>query len=363
VRQSDPIERVGTIAVAGGGIIGASIAWRLAQRGWRVTLFDKSSIGGEASWAAAGMLSPGGEIERPSDLAFLATESRRLYSGFVCELEKASGLAIDYQECGALDVAYSQPEWDVLQARAVRQAVAGIRSKQVPVDDVSVFWPRVRREGLVGAFFYPDDAIVNTRDEMVALAAACQTSGVSIRQNCPVYNAQISDKEATLESGRGIETFEAVVIAAGAWSNAIVVEGAPALPSAEPVKGHLIGYQQPQQTCHTVVRHGHGYLLQRASGLLICGASVEHVGFDREIRPEVVASLTEQAGFVFPHLRETTPSEIWTGFRPGSEALRIGSWHSRRLYLAYGHYRNGILLAPLTADRIASEINANLRKR
>ena len=86
--QPDPIERVGTIAVAGGGVIGTSIAWRLAQRGWRVTLFDKSSIGGEASWAAAGMLSPGGEIERPSDLAFLATESRRLYSGFVSELEK-----------------------------------------------------------------------------------------------------------------------------------------------------------------------------------------------------------------------------------------------------------------------------------
>jgi glycine oxidase len=362
VSQTSPVERPGTVAVAGGGIIGTSIAWRLAQRGWRVTLFDKGSIGGEASWAAAGMLSPGGEVEGPSDLAFLATESRRLYFGFVGELEKASGLAIDYQECGALDLAYSQPEWEALQARAVRQAAIGIRSKQVPPDDVFTFWPRVRREGLVGAFFYPDDGIVNTREEMVALAAACQRSGVSIRQNCPVYKAEISDKEARVESCRGIEAFDVIVIAAGAWSNAIVVEGPPALPSAEPIKGHLIGYQQPEQTCHTVVRHGHGYLLQRASGLLICGASVEHVGFDREIRPEIVGSLTEEAGFVFPHLRETAPSEIWAGFRPGSEALRIGSWHSRRLYLAYGHYRNGILLAPLTADRIANEISANLRK-
>ncbi|MGI9072513.1 MAG: glycine oxidase ThiO [Bryobacteraceae bacterium] len=361
--HASPIERLGTIGVVGGGIIGTSIAWRLAQRGWRVTLFDKGSIGGEASWAAAGMLSPGGEIEGPSDLAFLATESRRLCSGFIGELEKVSGLSIDYQECGALDLAYSQPEWEVLQARAVRQAASGIRSNQVPAEDVSTFWPRVRREGLVGAFFYPDDAIVNTREEMVALAAACQRSGVSVRQNCPVYKTQISDKEATLESCRGTEAFEAIVIAAGAWSNAIVLEGTAALPSAEPVKGHLIGYQQPEQTCHTVVRHGHGYLLQRASGLLICGASVERVGFDREIRPEVVASLTAQAGFMLPHLRETAPSEVWIGFRPGSEALRIGSWHSRRLYLAYGHYRNGILLAPLTADRIASELTANLRKQ
>jgi glycine oxidase len=363
VSQANATDRLGTVAVAGGGIIGTSIAWRLAQRGWRVTLFDKGSIGGEASWAAAGMLSPGGEIEGPSDLATLASESRRLYSGFIGELEKASGLAIDYQECGALDVAYSRHEWEVLQARVVRQAATGIRSKQVPVGDVSTFWPRVRREGLVGAFFYPDDAMVNTREEMVALAAACRRSGVSVRQNCPVYKAEISEEEGKLESSKGIETFEAVVIAAGAWSNAIVVDGPPALPSAEPVKGHLVGYQQPEQTCHTLVRHGHGYLLQRASGLLICGASVEHVGFDREVRPEVVASLTEQAGFVFPHLSETAPSEVWTGFRPGSEALRIGSWHSRRLYLAYGHYRNGILLAPLTADRIASEITANLRKQ
>ncbi len=153
------------------------------------------------------------------------------------------------------------------------------------------------------------------------------------------------------------------MIAAGAWSNAIAVEGVPALPSAEPVKGHLIGYQQPEQTCHTVVRHGHGYLLQRANGLLICGTSVEHVGFDREIKPDVVASLAAQAAFVFPHLRDVAPSEVWTGFRPSSDALHMGRWHSDHLYLAYGHYRNGILLAPLTAERIASEITANLRKQ
>jgi glycine oxidase len=349
-----------SIAVAGGGIIGASIAWRLAQRGWRVTLFDKGLIGSEASWAGAGMLSLGGEIEGPSDLASLATESRRLYSGYISELEKASGLAVDYQECGALDLAYSQPEWESLQARVARQAETGIRSKQVAPHDVASFWPRIRTDGITGASFYPDDAFVNAPEVMVALAAACQRAGVSILQNCPVHTVEISEREATVESGRGKETFEAALIAAGAWSSAIEIKGVPPLPSTEPVKGHLIGYQQPAGTCHTIVRHGHTYLLQRASGLLICGASVEHVGFDREIRPEVVASLVRQAGFIFPHLRETAPSEVWTGLRPGSEALRIGSWHSNRLYLAYGHYRNGILLAPLTAERIANEITANL---
>ncbi len=141
------------------------------------------------------MLSLGGEIEGPSELASLATESRRLYSGFIAELEKASGLAIDYQECGALDLAYSEAEWETLRARVARQSATGIGSKQVPLHDMSVFWPQVRADGLVGAFFYPDDAIVNSREVMVALAAACQRSGVSILQNCPVYRAQISGYE------------------------------------------------------------------------------------------------------------------------------------------------------------------------
>jgi len=351
------------VAVIGGGIIGASVAWRLAQRNWRVTLFDKGSLGGEASWAAAGMLSPGGEIEAPSDFASLATESRRLYSAFISELEEVSGLAIDYQECGALDLAYSRLEWEALEARAARQAEIGIPSKQVAPHRVAMFWPRIRTEGLVGAFFYPDDATVNAREVMVALGAACRKTGVSILQDCPVQTIQISDKEATIKSGPREESFEAAVIAAGAWSNAIAVKGVPALPPAEPVKGHLIGYQQPEQSCHTVVRHGQGYLLQRANGLLICGASIEHVGFDREIRPEMVTWLAEQAQFVFPHLRGTAPSDVWTGLRPGSDALHVGSWHSNRLYLAYGHYRNGILLAPLTADRIASEITASLQRQ
>src|SRR5205085_7335466 len=153
----------------------------------------------------------------PSDLASLATESRRLYSGFISELEKASGLAVDYQECGALDLAYSQREWETLQTRAVRQAETGMQSKQVSTKDVAVFWPRVRTEGLVGAVFYPDDAFVNAPEVMVALAAVCQRTGVSIFQNCAVNAVRISDTEVMVKSERGAETFEAAVIAAGAW--------------------------------------------------------------------------------------------------------------------------------------------------
>lgn len=352
-----------SIAIVGAGIIGMSIAWRLTQAGFEVSVFDKGPIGREASWAGAGMLSPGGEIERPSPLAALAVESRRLYCEFVRELEKASGLEIDYQECGALDLAYSPEEVDDLEARAAAQAAAGISSKPLTPQNVAAFWPRVRTEGVRAARFYPDDAIVNPRDVLAALELACRRAGVIIRPHSRVDRIDISKDAADVQSAGATPAYQAVIVAAGAWSDSIDVTGVPPLPVSEPIKGHLIGYQQPAQTCNTIVRHGRSYLLQRANGLLIAGASVERAGFDRKIEPDIVGLLAAQACYIFPHLNETLPSEVWTGFRPGSDELHIGAWHSPRLYLAYGHYRNGILLAPATAQRLCAALTANLRTR
>jgi glycine oxidase len=173
----------------------------------------------------------------------------------------------------------------------------------------------------------------------------------------------VERQHVELRTDCGEYKFRTAVIAAGAWSGAIAVEGTPALPASKPIKGHLIGYQQPEQTCSTIVRRAHTYLLQRANGLLIAGASVEDVGFDPDIRPDIGGSLAREAAFLLPHLGETSPSEIWVGFRPAADHVHIGAWHSPQLYLAYGHYRNGILLAPLTAQRLADEITANLQKQ
>ena len=345
-----------SIAIIGGGIIGISIAWRLAQKGFRVTVLEQNTIGGEASWAGAGMLAPGGEIDGPSPLASLAIESRRLYGSFVRELEDASGFAIDYQECGGLDLAYAPEEWEELQARAGRQSALGIESKPLTPKQVTTFWPRIRPEKLVGARFYSGDAIVNPREVVLALAAACRKHGVEVRQNCAARTIAIHNDAVEIQTSRNHFTFSAAVLAAGAWSSSISLTGVPAQPLAEPIKGHIIGYHQPDQTCNTILRHGHTYLLQRASGLLIAGASVEHAGFDRQIDPRRVATLAAEAASLLPHLSETEPTETWIGFRPGSDSLHIGPWNSDRLYLAYGHFRNGILLAPVTANRIASAL-------
>ena len=309
------------------------------------------------------MLSPGGEIEGPSPLSSLAIESRELYREFVRELEGVSGRDIDYQECGALDLAYSDEELEVLEARAVAQSVLGIASKPLPPKDVATFWPHVRRDELVGARFYPGDALVNPREVIAALEVACSHASVSIRPHCPVLRVDVSGPVPRVVSKDAVRTCQAVIIAAGAWSDSIELEGVAPVPASEPVKGHLIAYGQPEQTCNTMVRHGHAYVLQRANGLLIAGTTVERVGFDREILPGVVSDLARQASYVFPHLLETSPTEAWIGFRPASNGLQIGSWHSPALHLAYGHYRNGILLAPGTARLLVAEINANLRTR
>ncbi|MGH9652050.1 MAG: glycine oxidase ThiO [Bryobacteraceae bacterium] len=340
------------VAVIGAGIVGMSTAWRLAQRGFRVTVFDRAFIGGEASWAGAGMLAPGGEIESASLLSDLCLESRRLYPEFVHELERESSLAIDYQECGGVDLAYSDAAAEALAARAARQERLGILSKPLIPAQVTAFWPRLNTVELAGARFYPGDAIVNPRDIMAALAAVCRKLGVILLEHSAAEQVEISSASASVNG----HAFDVVILAAGAWSSAIPLAGVPPVPASEPVKGHLIGYRQPEQTCGTIVRHGHIYMLQRANGLLIAGASVEHVGFERALNPEIASWLAREAGFLFPHLRETTLSEAWAGFRPASDDLHIGPWHSNRLFLAYGHYRNGILLAPATAERLTSQM-------
>ena len=349
------------IAVVGGGLIGLAVAWRLAQRGWDVTLFEKSTLANEASWAGAGMLAPGGEIAGPSEMATLAIQSRALYTSFVSELETASGLTIDYQECGALDIAYSDREWSLLEARAQVQSSLAITHRKLQPIQILTFWPRVRKEDLVGGIFYPGDGIVNPRELTSALSVACNRVGVVSKERCAVVTVGISEGGALVQTQQDRYRFAAAVISAGSWSSLLPVTGVPPMPQVGPIKGHLIGYDQPEQTCNTIVRHGHMYFLQRANGLLIAGASVERAGFDREIKPGVVADLVAKAGFVFPHLAETTPSQTWTGLRPESDRLQLGPWHSPYLYLAYGHYRNGILLAPVTAERIAAAVNANLR--
>ena len=339
--------------VVGAGIIGLSSAWRLAQNRIAVTLFDARETGAEASWAGAGMLAPGGEFDGDSPLTQMAMRSLAQYPDFVAELREISEIDIDFRRCGALDAAFTESDAEALTRRAVRQADIGIPSESAT------------HPGAVAARFYPDDALVNPRDLTRALRIACLRAGVQIREHEPVT--------AIVGNGQGVRTqkgeyaAEAVLIATGAWSAQLL-----STAKTKPVRGHLIAYnhldQNPDQhrdnsppaRLDSILRNGPTYLVPRR-GQIVAGSSTEHAGFDRTLDPAVIADIQTRAALLLPSLAGFTPDETWLGFRPGIEGgiPSIGRLPGTAIWTAFGHYRNGILLAPETARSIAARVTAD----
>ncbi|MBZ5578828.1 MAG: FAD-binding oxidoreductase [Acidobacteriia bacterium] len=344
--------------IAGAGIIGSSIAWRLAQQGLRVLLVDAGRMGAEASSAGAGMLAPGGEIDERLPWNDLALESLHLYPAFVAELEEESGCRIDFQRLGAIELALSGTEWTELEARGQRQAAFGIPSCPLTRSELRQHAPLARQD-VAGALFYPQDAVVDPRDMMTALRAACLAHGVEIREGVRVTAIRPHAGAVRMETAAAVFEAPAAVIAAGAWSSQIAVEG-QTLPRAFPVRGHLIGYPLAPHSLGPLLRRGHTYLLQRNSGFTVAGTSSEQVGFDRTLDPAILADIHARASELLPAVTGLLASQRWVGFRPAVDGrLALGRAANTAVWLAYGHYRNGILMAPGTAQRVAQGIIAS----
>ena len=220
---------------------------------------------------------------------------------------------------------------------------------------MEAFSPHTGSNGLAGALFYPGDGVVSPRDLMKALRKACGVEHVEIRENNSVEQVRVSGGSAVI----GGEQFSQAVIAAGAWSGSLQVEGAEPLPATEPVRGHVLGFDLQLGACPTIIRRGHTYVFQRGSGLVVAGASMEQVGFDRTVDRAVVSELCRNVTRIMPLLGRLEPLDVWIGFRPRSSHIQLGRWRQTPLFLAYGHYRNGILLAPATARLLCDEILAD----
>jgi glycine oxidase len=339
--------------VIGAGIVGSTIAWRLRQRGASVVLLDAGRLGGEATWAAAGMLAPGGEICERSIWLDLALDGLRLYPEYVAELEEASGYSIDYQRKGAVEVALTDDELATLETRASAQGRLGIPSEPVNPADFGVSGPEV-----LGGRFFPNDALVNPREIVRALRVVCAPM---VWEGVRASRIESSGNGVRVETSAGQLDAPHAVLAAGAWSSSIEirVDGQSWKgPEAYPVRGHLFSCELPTGMLNPIVRHGHTYLVQRQSGLALVGATSEEVGFDRTVDAETVEHLRDEAARLIPAYRRAEIVERWTGFRPATRDAvpAIGRAGDSRLWLAYGHYRNGILMAPPTAARIVERI-------
>jgi glycine oxidase len=357
-------EHTHTVAVIGAGIIGATIAWRLAQRGIDVELFDAGDFAGEASTAGAGMLAPGGEITSLAPWASDTVASRQLYPSFVQELAEASGRAIDLRECGAVDVAMDDEEWAKLLQRKAVLAQLGVATEEISAGQARKLAP-VLASGDFRALWCPGDGVVSALDIKEALACLLPLMGVRIREHCPVAACTWVGSGFRLRAPDGASLGHArtAVIAAGAWATSFEwprdhSEEGVSTRDAFPIRGHLVSAPHSPGTLLPIVRRGHLYVFQRTNGAVLAGSNEEHVGFDRTPNQTAIDALIAKTRELMPSLFPAGADVSWLGFRPGitGSGPEVRRMAGLPLWLAYGHYRNGILLAPHTAAWVAGDI-------
>jgi glycine oxidase len=345
--------------VVGAGVVGLGIAWRLAQAGCAVTVYDKGEAGHGASWAAAGMLAAAVETE-PGEEALLALtlESQRLWPGFAREVEAAAGIAVDYRGEGTLVVALNRDD-----AGQLRHAYEFQKRLGLDLDWLSGAEAR-RREphlhpGVPAAVWSPRDHQVDNRCLALALGVAARRAGAVVREHCAVREIDLAGGRARgVATDAGGEPADIVVLAAGAWSRQIGGVPLAQLPPVRPIKGQMLALRMDPAA--PLLRHviwlPRGYLVPRNDGRLIVGGTVEERGFDETITAGGLFALIEGAWRAVPAIEELPVAETWVGFRPGSrdDAPMLGPSGIDRLVVATGHHRNGILLAPVTAEAIAA---------
>jgi glycine oxidase len=348
-----------TVAIIGSGVIGLAIAWRLAQRGAKVSVFDKGAAGSGASHAAAGMLAAHLEAEpREENLIALNRASQALWPAFAQELEATSGLSVDLRTEGTLLLALTGDD----QSR-LKHVLSFQKSLGLPLEWLTTAEVRRREPYLTptisGAIFSPQDHQVDNRAVAAALRMAVLKAGITLRENTAVERVVTSDNRVT---GIGIagETVAAdvVILAAGAWSRSIAGLPAASLPPVRPVKGQMLALRMDPQAPllrHVVWAPG-AYLVPRKDGRLLIGATVEEKGFDPNLTAGGQLALLEATWRALPGIEELPIHEMWVGFRPGSrdDAPIIGPSPLAGLVYATGHYRNGILLTPITAEAMAT---------
>jgi glycine oxidase len=355
----EPFSPSPTVAVIGAGVIGLAIAWRLAQRGAKVSIFDKGAAGSGASHAAAGMLAAHLEAEpREENLVALNRASQQMWPAFATELEAASGMSVDMRTEGTLLLALTGDD----QSR-LKHVLAFQKSLGLPLEWLTAAEVRRREPHLTptisGAIFSPQDHQVDNRSVAAALRAAALKAGVMLQENTPVERVLTSDSRVTgVVAGGKTVPAHIVILAAGAWSRGIAGLPASSLPPVRPVKGQMLALRMdPRAPLLTYVVWAPGaYLVPRKDGRLLIGATVEENGFDPHLTAGGQLALLEATWRALPGIEELPIHEQWVGFRPGSrdDAPIIGESALPGLVYATGHYRNGILLTPITADAVAS---------
>ncbi len=382
-------DRAFDVAVVGGGIVGLAVAWRARLHGLSVTVLERGAIGAQcASGVAAGMLAPVSEVEfgeAGRRVLELGLRSAQMWPDFAVELAQEAGVEVGLRQSGTLVLARDEDEARELERQLALRESLGLRATRLRPSAARELEPALAPT-LRLALEAPDDHSVDPRLVLAALRRVCERSGVEIREQSPVARVDVEGMGA---SGLGVQGATAdhdiavpdgsegavtgavlvtgervsagqVVLAAGAWSGEIAGLPAHARVPVRPVKGQILRLRDPAGPglLERVVRFAGGYIVPRGDGRYVLGATVEERGFEERPTAGGVYELLRAARELVPGVLELQIEEISVGFRPSTpdNTPVIGAGAMEGLVWATGHHRNGILLAPLTAELVAEAL-------
>jgi glycine oxidase len=355
------------VIVIGGGVIGLTIARALALRGVQdVLLVERARVGIEASSAAAGMLAPQAEADSADDFFNLCCQSRDLYPTFAAALREETGIDSELDRTGTLYLAFNEHDQAEIERRYEWQVRAGLSVQKLNGGEARALEPGIS-ERVSGALKFPNDIQVENRRLLSSLIAANEKLDVRIAAGTAVESIRINRGSiAGVETTSGFVSCSQIVLSAGAWCSYIKVPDALRNPAIEPVKGQMVCFDSagvPHAISRHVIYSPRGYLVPRRDGRILSGSTTEHVGFDKAVTAAGVHSILSHALEIAPRISDLPLTSVWAGLRPrapDSLPLLGPCEEIRGLTFATGHYRNGILLAPITGELIADAIVDNV---
>jgi glycine oxidase len=346
------------VAIVGGGVMGCGVALSIAARGADVVVIERAVPGAEASSAAAGILGAQAEIHGQPEEVDLFVRARTGWGAWARELREASGIDVGYRETGVLRIGRTESERDELLREVAWQVAQGLEALFLEGAQAHAVEPQLAAD-VVGAAYFPRDAQVDPPALLRALMAALARSPrVSVRSGTTV-------EKLLVEGGRCVGVLlddgelhaDATVLAAGSWSS--LIAGVPTeLPVVRPVRGQVVLLDERPPRLRTIVFGATTYVVPRGDGRVLCGSTMEHVGFRKEVTAAGVHSILSGSLACVPSLGSAQLTATWSNFRPhvqGRGAL-VGRSPLPGLFVATGHHRNGILLSKVTADSVASAI-------
>ncbi len=362
LQTTDNEQTMNDVLIIGGGVIGLSAARELHKKGIRnITILERGAeVGKEASFAAAGMLAPHAECERTDDFFYFCHESNELYPNFAGDLFAETGVDIELDREGTLYLAFTENDSREIRERFEWQKNSGFAVEYLTAQEARKAEPFISpdvREGL----YFPNDWQVENRKLLYALQKFAEFNDLEIRTNTEVKNL-LFENDKIIGAETDVEKIfaEKIVLASGAWTSLVKSDARTLpLPIVRPIRGQMISFRTAKRLFAKVIYTPRGYLVPRADGRILSGATVEDVGFDKSLTESGIEFLLQNALEISPSLAGLEIFEKWSGLRPcAADGLPVLGMlpEFENLFIATAHYRNGILLAPLTAKILADKI-------